>query len=195
MTSVLAVLAGALRDEDTVISDHVTEPAATPFLGPFVALGPRCQGAPDSYALVIESIREGYLLHYGTSRVLTGLDADLALLAGDHLYALGLERLAALGDVEAVRELADVISLSAVLGGTPGLANSVWIAGATAIAAGGTDDHEAAKAALRSGDASAGPALTSAAHRIAEKVGLEVALGDLSEAIEFAPETSVSGGG
>jgi len=35
------------------------------------------------------------------------------LLAGDHLYALGLARLAALGDLDAVAELADVISLSA----------------------------------------------------------------------------------
>ena len=42
-----------------------------------------------------------------------GADADLRLLAGDYLYALGLERLAALGDLEAVRELSDLISLSA----------------------------------------------------------------------------------
>ena len=39
-------------------------------------------------------------------------DPDLALLAGDRLYALGLERLAALGDLEAVAELADVIALA-----------------------------------------------------------------------------------
>ena len=45
----------------------------------------------------------------------TALEPDLALLAGDHLYALGLERLAGLGDLEAVRELADLISLCAVL--------------------------------------------------------------------------------
>jgi hypothetical protein len=30
-------------------------------------------------------------------------DPDLALLAGDYLYALGLERLAALADLEAIR--------------------------------------------------------------------------------------------
>ncbi len=40
-------------------------------------------------------------------------DPDLALLAGDRLYALGLERLAALGDLDAVAELADVIALCA----------------------------------------------------------------------------------
>ena len=38
-------------------------------------------------------------------------DPDLALLLGDQLYALGLSRLAALGDLEAVAELADLISL------------------------------------------------------------------------------------
>ena len=40
-------------------------------------------------------------------------DPDLALLAGDRLYALGLARLAELGDLEAVAVLADVISRAA----------------------------------------------------------------------------------
>ena len=35
-----------------------------------------------------------------TARVVRGAEPDLALLAGDYLYALGLERLAALGDLE-----------------------------------------------------------------------------------------------
>ena len=47
--------------------------------------------------------------------MVVGADPDLALLAGDYLYALGLERLAALGDLEAIRELSDLISLSAQL--------------------------------------------------------------------------------
>ena len=63
--------------------------------------------------VTIEAVREGYLLHYGEPRLLAGHDEDLALLAGDYLYALGIERLAALGDAEAVRELADLISLCA----------------------------------------------------------------------------------
>ena len=73
--------------------------------------------APGSgeYAWVIESVREGYLLHYGTPRLLAGHDSDLALLAGDYLYALGIERLARLGDASAVKKLADLISLSAQL--------------------------------------------------------------------------------
>ena len=64
---------------------------------------------------MVEAVREGYLLHYGEPRLLAGHDPDLALLAGDYLYALGIERLAALGDTEAVRVLADLISTCAQL--------------------------------------------------------------------------------
>jgi hypothetical protein len=41
------------------------------------------------------------------------MDPDLRLLAGDALYALGLDRLAQTGDLAAVAELADLISLCA----------------------------------------------------------------------------------
>ena len=41
------------------------------------------------------------------------MDADLRLLAGDALYALGLARLAESGDLEAVAILSDLISASA----------------------------------------------------------------------------------
>ena len=88
---------------------------------------------------MIESVREGYLLHYGEPRVVVGADPDLALLAGDYLYALGLERLAALGDLEAIRELSDLISLSAQLHDAAGgvqAANALWLGSVTAIAAG-----------------------------------------------------------
>jgi hypothetical protein len=60
-------------------------------------------------------VREGYLLHYGEPRLLAGHDSDLALLAGDYLYALGLDRLASLGDTAAVGVLADLISRCAQL--------------------------------------------------------------------------------
>ncbi len=113
--AVLTVLAAQLREEDTPISTHVIDPSQEPVFGPLVANGPRAAAAPAEYALVVESVREGYLLHYGEPRLLAGHDPDLALLAGDYLYALGIERLATLGDVEAVRELADLISLCAQL--------------------------------------------------------------------------------
>lgn len=61
----------------------------------------------------IEAVHEGYLLHYGEPRAFAGMDDDLRLLAGDALYALGLSRVAATGDLEAVAELADLISAAA----------------------------------------------------------------------------------
>jgi hypothetical protein len=64
---------------------------------------------------VVECVREGYLLHYGTPRLVEVGDPDLALLAGDYLYALGIERLAQMGDTDAVLVLADLISTSAQL--------------------------------------------------------------------------------
>lgn len=72
-----------------------------------VAVGPRFDGPR---ADVLESVREGYLLHYGTSEAFPALDDDLALLAGDALYAQGLARLAEDGDLPAVAELADLIT-------------------------------------------------------------------------------------
>jgi hypothetical protein len=106
----LRVLAGFLRDGETPISPHVVEASEEPHFGPLAAAGPRAVGAPSAYSLVVEAVREGYLLHYGEPRLLAGHDADLALLAGDYLYALGIERLAALDDDEAVVELAELIS-------------------------------------------------------------------------------------
>jgi hypothetical protein len=62
---------------------------------------------------VLEAVYEGYLAHYGEPRAFERMDPDLSLLAGDTLYALGLERLAAAGDLVAVDELAAVIAACA----------------------------------------------------------------------------------
>ncbi|HWC07888.1 MAG TPA: hypothetical protein VG458_02440 [Solirubrobacterales bacterium] len=111
----LHALAAQLLEEGTPISAHVVEPAAPPKLGVLAAAGPRAAAAPAEYALVVEAVREGYLLHYGEPRLLVGHDPDLALLAGDYLYALGLDRLARLGDTAAVAVLSDLISRCAQL--------------------------------------------------------------------------------
>jgi hypothetical protein len=68
---------------------------------------------PAAYALGIETIYEGYLVHYGRPRLFAPADADTALLLGDYLYAHGLVRIAAAGSVEAVGDLAELISLCA----------------------------------------------------------------------------------
>jgi hypothetical protein len=106
----LEALAEQLRAEDTPISPHVVDPAEPPELGELAAAGSGAAAAPGEYALVVEAVREGYLLHYEQPRLLAGHDSDLALLAGDYLYALGLDRLAALGDTRAVTILSDLIS-------------------------------------------------------------------------------------
>ena len=62
---------------------------------------------------VLEAVYEGHLLHHGSPRLFAAMDEDLRLLGGDALYALGLARLAALGDLPAVAELAALISRSA----------------------------------------------------------------------------------
>jgi hypothetical protein len=65
------------------------------------------------FALGLETIYEGYLLHYGRSRLFAPADADTALLLGDYLYAHGLVRIASLDEVGAVADLAELISLCA----------------------------------------------------------------------------------
>ena len=56
------------------------------------------------------------------------MESDLRLLAGDALYALGLARLAERGDLEAVAELSDLITLTARAHaeGTPERAEALW---------------------------------------------------------------------
>lgn len=132
----LRVLAEQLREEDTPISPHVVDPAAAPRLGVLAAAGPRAAAAPGEYSLVVEAVHEGYLLHYGEPRLLAGHDTDLGLLAGDYLYALGLDRLAALGDTAAVAVLSDLISRCAELhtDGRSAEAADLWTAAAREIA-------------------------------------------------------------
>jgi hypothetical protein len=171
----LSVLAGQLRDEDSVISPHVRDADGVPALGLLVAAGPRTSSARAEYALLIESIREGYLLHYGDARVVVTVDRDLALLAGDYLYARGLERLAAFGDLEAVREMSDLISLSAqvrVASNGPLAAEALWLASAVAVAAGGGAEHEGAKLALREERPEAPGALLGFARSAASRAGI-----------------------
>jgi hypothetical protein len=144
------------------------EPTEDGALGAAAAAGPRCSGHEADVAFVIEAIREGDLLHYGAPRLFAAIEPDLALLAGDRLYALGLARLAELGDVEAVSELADVIALCAQAHAEerPELADAVWQAGVVAVGWGASDALRAAKAGARAGDPDAARALTVAARQV-----------------------------
>ncbi len=129
------------------------------------AAGPRAAGRESEYELLIEMILEGALLHYGEPRLVCADDPDLALLLGDQLYALGLSRLAALGDLKAIAELADVISLvaQAHAAADEELARAVWEAGAVAVGWGCSEQLERAKALARAEDPGAAHELRTAA--------------------------------
>lgn len=192
----LRELAALLRVDSALISEHVCETEVAPALGELVAAGPRAAKAPGEYSLLVEAIREGYLLHYGNPRIVRGLDADLALLAGDYLYAIGLERLAALGDLEAVHELSDLISLSALihdggesLGSGEGgvtLAAPLWLSSGVAVGAGASERHEEAKRSVRVREPSAGALLWRAALDGAESGSMTLELERAGDAVGFA---------
>jgi hypothetical protein len=121
----------------------------------------------ERYALGLETIYEGYLVHYGRPRLFEPLDEDTALLLGDYLYAHGLVRVSEVGTVEAVADLAELISLCAQLRADSAPGDGVaWAASAALLGAGALAE---AREALRDrGDAAplaslaeahAGPAL------------------------------------
>ena len=69
--------------------------------------------AEPRFALGIETIYEGYVLHYGRARLFAPPDDDIALLLGDALLAHGLVRIAETGSTVAVRDVAALLSLCA----------------------------------------------------------------------------------
>jgi hypothetical protein len=98
-------------------------------------------------ALGIETIYEGYLLHYGRPRLFAPEDDDTALLLGDYLYAHGLVRIEAVGAVQAVNDLAELIALCAYLRAEAIVGDgAVWAATAATL---GRGELEAGRASLR----------------------------------------------
>ena len=108
----------------------------------------------ERFALGLETIYEGYLVHYGEPRLFGAADPDTALLLGDYLYAHGLVRIAACGQVEAVADLSELISLSSQLRAEDAAGDGpLWAATAALL---GRRQLEEPRAALRlRGDASA----------------------------------------
>lgn len=182
----LDALATELRHEDSVISPLVVESTAPSPLGDLVAAGPRAAPHPQVYAAVVELVREGYLLHYGTPRMIEGADSDLALLAGDYLYAKGLQRLAALGDLPAVAELAGLIADSARIHAAAAAADAAaasWLAAAVALSIDQLPDGR--REAMAERDAGDAAPLLAWARAAATKAGLGDRLEAAAEAIGF----------
>jgi hypothetical protein len=99
------------------------------------------------YGLGVETIYEGYLLHYGLPRLFAPEDGDTALLLGDYLYAHGLVRIEQVGTVDAVNDLAELIALCAYLQAEKIAGDgAVWAATAAWLGRGALDD---ARSSLR----------------------------------------------
>jgi hypothetical protein len=136
----------------TIAQDAIDE---SPLWGNMLRPGPEREHEPvfsplaeDRFALGLETIYEGYLVHYGTPRLFAPADEDTALLLGDYLYAHGLVRIAASGDVDAVADLSELISLCSQLRAEGGEGDGpLWAATATLLGAG--RELDAARAALR----------------------------------------------
>ena len=124
-------LTAALKAEGGILAELAADPGAgATRAGPAqkAASGPRTARHRAEYELLLEMIIEGSRLHYGSARVVRTEDPDLALLLGDQLYALGLARLAGLGDMEAVRVLAETIAslAQAHAEGDAGRGDRIW---------------------------------------------------------------------
>ena len=169
--------------------------------GELVAAGPRVCARVADYSFVFESVLEGYLLHYGEAR-LEFDDPDQRLIEGDLAYALGLARLAELGDLEAVSELADLISLCAQVHvegrgeaepGADSLPAALWALCALAVGTGHWTGHQQVKEAVRAH----GPGATALALDEARKRAAGAGIGDdLNSALiafrQMAPAASRS---
>jgi hypothetical protein len=141
-------LVDALKAQGGILAEVVGQPDAAAEPGPAqrAAAGPRAAAAPAEYELLLEMILEGSRLHYGSPRVVKTDDPDLALLLGDQLYALGLARLAGLGDLEAVRILAETIAslAQAHAEGQAGRGEEIWNLAADRIGRGAGPQNSAA---------------------------------------------------
>jgi hypothetical protein len=173
---------GPLSEALSPLSDG----AGPALFGPLVGQGPRASGSAGEYAMLVESIFEGYLLHYARGRILDPPEPDVRLLAGDYLYAFGLARLALLGDLDAVDELADLISLCAQAHAAPPgngeervwrLTGGLWALAALTIGGGSWAQQRTAKRRARDEGATAAEHVLDVANARAKELGLERHLG------------------
>ncbi len=143
MSTIWDTIADEASLESPLWSQALLPPAERPLEPVFSVLG------EERFGLGLETIYEGYLLHYGRPRLFSATDHDNALLLGDYLYAHGLVRIASFHEVGAVSDLAELISLCAqVRAGRFDGDGAAWAASAALLGQGRLD---AARDALRLG--------------------------------------------
>lgn len=163
---------GGLLAELLVTSD------GAPVFDEFAAKAPRSAASASAYAAVLESILEGYLLHHGGPRIFAVKDDDARVLAGDYLYAYGLDRLTRLDDPFAVGVLSELIARcsQAELAAAGGQAvAALWFASTVQVLCAGEAASRAIDAAKESADGMWGPAaedLVQITMRLCEEGGL-----------------------
>ena len=118
---------------------------ATDVFGPLVGAAAAAATTAE-YALVLESVLEGYLLHYGRPRLLDTDDGPAAARGRLHVCARP-QPARRLGDLEAVRALADLITLSARAREAGGATDDkdcagLWALSALAVGAGPWPGYE-----------------------------------------------------
>ena len=170
----LVTLSERVAAEGEPLSDHVVSPSVEPVLGELAAAGPRTSGSAAEYSLVVEAVREGYLCHYGTPRILEGSDSDLELLAGDLFYAIGISGLAALDDPESVGILSDLIRIAAGFRavGETDRAEALWLSQILALTCGMDPAQKELVEALRRGEEGSLEALNEWSSVSAEEHGI-----------------------
>jgi hypothetical protein len=139
------VIASDAAAESVLWEDALREPAARELEPVFSPL------TEPRFRLGLETIYEGYLAHYGRTRLFAPRDHDTTLLLGDYLYAHGVQRIAALEEAGAVLELGELISICSQLQGERETGDgAAWAATAALLGRGLLDSGYAA---LRDGDA------------------------------------------
>jgi len=174
-------LRAVIAAEGPPLADGLVSAQAGEVFGPLAAAGSRTTAAAGDYALLVEAIFEGYLLHYASGRLLAPADDDLRLLGGDFLYAYGLASLARLGDDDAIHDLAELIGLCAQASRDrverqPEFGAAFWALTCLSVAAGRWPGYEQAIAAARQGDPDATITAREAAAERAQAVGLTLGL-------------------
>lgn len=155
-----------------------------PALGELVAA---LAGTRDGRVLAIEAVREGDCCHRARPRRIEAEDPDLALLAGDLLYAIGLEAVASVGESGPVAVLSDLIATSAQL--DPAVEakafQALWLGQTVALGAGSGDGHSEALGALVRGEDPEGESLLEWAVGRASGAGAGEAFGSAAQSLQF----------